>query len=238
MAKLVLKFKDVEIKTYPFTKSGMTVGRNEDNDIVVSNMAVSGYHAKLDMVGNNFFLTDLQSMNGTYVNDRKIVSIKLSNKDKITVGKHLIEFYMDGGEQKKSDSTADFDQTMYLDTQKAKELRDKSKGPKATQKKAVAVQAKQRTGVITFISGGEGEIALKKKLIKIGKDETCDIIISGMFVAGTAATISLRPSGYAITFAGGMAKLKVNGKAVKDSVFLKEFDMIEIGSAKMQFYIK
>jgi hypothetical protein len=59
-----------------------------------------------------------------------------------------------------------------------------------------------------------------------------------MFVADTAATISLRPSGYAITFAGGMAKLKVNGKTIKDSIPLKEFDMIEIGSAKMQLYIK
>jgi len=238
VAKLVLKFKDVEIRTYPFTKSGITVGRNEDNDIVVSNMAVSGYHAKLDTVGNNFFLTDLQSMNGTYLNDRKIVSTKLSNKDKITIGKHIIEFYMEDAEQKKSDATSEFDQTMYLDTQKAKELRAKSKGPKESQKRAVVAQVKQRTGVITFISGGEGEIVLKKKLIKIGKDETCDIIVSGMFVAGTAATISLRPSGYAITFAGGMAKLKVNGKTVKDSVFLKEFDMIELGSAKMQFYIK
>lgn len=238
MAKLVLKFKNVEIRTYPFTKAGMTVGRDEDNDIVVSNMAVSGYHAKFDIVGNNFFLTDLQSMNGTYVNDRKIVSIKLSDKDKITVGKHLIEFYMEEEEQKKSNSTADFDQTMYLDTKKAKELRAKAKGPKDAHKRAVAAQAKQRIGVLTFISGGEGEIALRKKLVKIGKDETCDIIIPGMFVAGTSATISLRPSGYAITFAGGMAKLKINGKTIKNSTFLKEFDMIEIGSAKMQFYIK
>ena len=95
MAKLVLKFKDVEIRTYPFTKPSMSIGRNEDNNIVVSNMAVSGYHAKIDLVGNNFFLTDLQSMNGTYINDRKIVSTKLGNKDKITIGKHLLEFYMD-----------------------------------------------------------------------------------------------------------------------------------------------
>lgn len=238
MAKIVLKFKDVEIRTYPFTKSSMTIGRHEDNDIVVSNMAVSGYHAKVDMVGNNFFLTDLQSMNGCYVNDRKVVSTKLANKDKITIGKHLLEFYLDEQEQKKGASTADFDQTMYLDTQKAKELRAKSKESKGTQQMGTASQQKSRMGVLTFIAGGEGEIALKKKLVKIGKDETCDIIIPGMFMAGTAATISLRPSGYAITFAGGMTKVKVNGKTVKDSTPLKEFDMIEIGSVKMQFYIK
>jgi hypothetical protein len=57
-----------------------------------------------------------------------------------------------------------------------------------------------------------------------------------MFMAPIAATISRRPSGYTITFTGGVTKLKVNGKVVQDSVPLKDFDTIEIGSYKSQFY--
>ena len=41
-----------------------------------------------------------------------------------------------------------------------------------------------------------------------------------------------------ISFAGGLTKLKVNGKVVKESVPLKDFDTIEIGSYKCQFYMK
>ena len=54
----------------------------------------------------------------------------------------------------------------------------------------------------------------------------------------TAATISRRPSGYSISFAGGLTKLKVNGEVIKESMQLKDFDTIELGSYKFQFYEK
>jgi hypothetical protein len=57
-------------------------------------------------------------------------------------------------------------------------------------------------------------------------------------MGSTAATISRRPSGYTITFTGGMTKLKVNGHVVKESLDLKEFDTVEIGAYKFQFYMK
>jgi hypothetical protein len=57
-------------------------------------------------------------------------------------------------------------------------------------------------------------------------------------VAKVAATISKRPTGFYLNFVEGMSKPSVNGKTVKDSTPLKEFDIIEIGSAKMEFIIK
>ena len=80
-----------------------------------------------------------------------------------------------------------------------------------------------------------GEVELKKKLTKIGKADTSEIKLSGMLMAPTAATISRRPNGYTISFTGGMTKLKVNGETIKDSVALKDFDTIELGSYKFQF---
>jgi hypothetical protein len=62
--------------------------------------------------------------------------------------------------------------------------------------------------------------------------------LSGFLMGATAATISRRPSGYAVSFAGGMTRLKVNGKVVKDSVPLNDFDTIDLGSYKFQFYQK
>jgi hypothetical protein len=59
-----------------------------------------------------------------------------------------------------------------------------------------------------------------------------------MLMGTTAATISRRPSGYVISFAGGMTKLKVNGKVVKESLPLHDFDTIELGSYRFQFYQK
>ena len=93
-------------------------------------------------------------------------------------------------------------------------------------------------GVLTYLSGGDAEIILDKKLIKIGKDSASDIVVSGLGIGQTAATISRRPNGYYLSYVSGISKLKVNGEVVKESIQLKEFDVIELGSVKMQFFTK
>ena len=57
-------------------------------------------------------------------------------------------------------------------------------------------------------------------------------------MGGTCCTISKRPNGYSLAYVEGMTKPKVNGEQVKESVMLKEFDNVEVGSIKMQFIFK
>jgi pSer/pThr/pTyr-binding forkhead associated (FHA) protein len=235
MPRLILTFNKQVIKEYPFLKDSITIGRNDDNGIIIDNLAVSSYHAKIDKVGSDYIVTDLQSTNGTFVNDQKVVSHKLSHGDNIIVGKHVILFVAaeKGTEAEATDQKEKLDKTMMLDTAKQKELLAKQqvtpKVPKPLEK----------IGVLSFINGSElGEIELKKKLTRIGKGDASEIKLSGVFMGSTAATISKRPSGYTITFAGGKTKLKVNGEVVKDSVVLKDFDTIELGAHRFQFYQK
>jgi pSer/pThr/pTyr-binding forkhead associated (FHA) protein len=236
MAKLILTFNKQVIKEYPFTRDSITIGRQEENTIVIDNLAVSGYHAKIDKVGGEFILTDLQSTNGTFVNDQKVVSHKLSHGDNIVIGKHVILFVATEKEKPEGegkDKKLPLDKTVLLDTAKQRELLAKQKVAPSTAKIPVKI------GVISFIDdSGLGEIELTKKLTKIGKAETSEIKLSGFLMGATAATISRRPSGYAISFAGGMTKLKVNGAVVKESVLLNDFDTVELGSYKFQFYQK
>lgn len=231
MARLVLMFNKQVVKEYALMKESVTIGRNEDNTIQINNLAVSGYHARIDAAGNDFILTDLQSTNGTFINDKRVVSHKLSHGDNIIVGKHVILFVgtgVEGGEGKAAAQKSDLDRTMMLDTAKQKELLAKQK--ESTQ----AAEAPDKIGVISFIEGAEGEVELKKKLTKIGKADTSEVQLTGLFMPATAATISRRPSGYVITTMG--AKIKVNGETVKDSVALKDFDTIEVGKVRFQFY--
>ena len=236
MAKLILTFNKRVIQEYPFTKDSITMGRQEENTIVIANLAVSGYHAKIDKVGGEYILTDLQSTNGTFVNDEKVVSHKLSHGDNIVIGKHVILFVAterQTPEGEPKDKKLPLDKTMLLDTAKQRELLAKQKVAPSTAK------LPEKVGVISFVDdSGLGEIELSKKLTKIGKAETSEIKLSGLLMGATAATISRRPSGYAISFAGGMTKLKVNGAVIKESVPLNDFDTIEIGSYKFQFYQK
>ena len=232
MARLILVFNKQVIRDCPFAKESIAIGRSEENDIVIDNLAVSGFHARIDRIGDTYILTDLQSTNGTFVNDKKIVSHKLQHRDKIMIGKHFLFFAMSKAEQTKSEEDAELDQTMILDTAKQKELLAKQ-----AQEKAIdAAATKERIGVISFIDrSDQGEIKLNKKLTKIGKAETSEIRLGGLFMSPTAATISRRPNGYAITSTGG-AKVKVNNQAIQDSQYLNDFDTIEVGSYKFQFY--
>jgi predicted component of type VI protein secretion system len=234
MSRLILMFNKQVVKEFPLEKESVTIGRNEENTIHIENLAVSGYHARIDAAGNDYILTDLQSTNGTFVNDKKVVSQKLSHGDNIIIGKHLILYIGTGKEApvdgKPAGQKTDLDKTMMLDTAKQKELLSK-------QKEAAQASETTKIGVVSFIEGAElGEIELKKKLTKIGKADTSEIRLSGLFMPATAATISRRPSGYVITTMGG--KIKVNGEVVKDSVALKDFDTIELGKVKFQFYQK
>jgi len=230
MARVVLMFNKQVIKEYPLLKESITIGRKEGNIIVIDNLAVSSFHARIDVAGSDFILTDLQSTNGTFVNDKKVVSHKLIHGDNIIIGKHVLLFVStDTGkvEELAEASKIDMDKTMMLDTAKQKELLAKQKRPP------------EKIGVISFIDGSNlGDIELTKKLTKIGKADTSEIRLSGLLMPPTAVTISHRPSGYTISFTGGMSKLKVNGQVIKDSIALQEFDTIELGSYKFQFYQK
>lgn len=236
MAKLILTFNKQVIRDYSFDKDGITIGRNDENTIVIDNLAVSGFHSRIDKAGSDYILTDLQSTNGTFVNDQRVSSYKLAHGDNIVVGKHILLFVGTEGERAEGEDLnkkLPLDRTVVLDTVKQRELLAKQRAAPQVPK------APEKIGVLSFIDGsGLGDIELAKKLTKLGKAETSEIRLSGFLMPATAATISRRPSGYAISFTGGMTKLKVNGTVIKDSVQLKDFDTVELGSYKFQFYQK
>ena len=235
MPKVILKFKHNPIQSYDLASGqSVTIGRLEDNDIVIENLAVSGHHAKIDSVGDGFLLTDLQSKNGCFVNEKMVASHWLSDGDIVSVGKHTLEFNLKEGEKQAAASQGgQRDQTMVMDTGRYRDLMDKSR---ATDQAGPA--SGKPVGMLSYLAGGEGEVELARKLIKIGKDAASDIVVSGLTVGATSATISKRPENYVLSYVSGLSKPKVNGKAVKQSVALNEFDVIEIGSVKLQFFTK
>lgn len=231
MARLVLMFNKQVIKEYPFLQESLTIGRKPENTIFIDNLAVSGYHARIDKTGPDYILTDLQSTNGTFVNDRKVVSHKLKHGDNVIVGKHVLLFIAADNGVEDSNAIINLDSTMMLDTAKQRELLAAEKQP------AVPHRKPGKIGILSFLNGSDpGDVTLSKKLTRLGKSPNSEVRLSGMFMGPTAATISKRPSGYSITFTGGLIKLKVNGEVVKGSVSLEDFDTIELGSHKFQFY--
>jgi pSer/pThr/pTyr-binding forkhead associated (FHA) protein len=92
MARLILEFNQEVVKDYPLRSRGITIGRHEDNTIILDNPRVSGYHARIDKTGSDYILTDLQSTNGTFVNNENVVSRKLLHGDRVRIGEHILLF--------------------------------------------------------------------------------------------------------------------------------------------------
>lgn len=240
MPTLTLRFKKDEKKLgeYPLEKGrSLSIGRLEDNDIVIENLAVSGHHAKVDSVGEKYLLTDLNSKNGTFVNEQQITAPHwLQHGDVVIIGKHYLIFSYSPGERP-DEGGGDVQETMVMDTEAYRKMKA-ARQAAAQAPAAGGAKEAEPVGVLSFLSGGEGEVELAKKLTKIGKNASSDIVVSGLTMGQTAATISKRPNGYYLSYVGGMAKPRVNGDTVKDSVLLKQFDTIELGSLKMQFIFK
>lgn len=232
MPTLTLYFKENNLGEYPLEKGqSLTIGRKESNDISIENLAVSGHHAKIDSVGGGFILTDLQSKNGSFVNNEPVSTHRLKHGDSITIGKHHLIFTYGEEEERPDDISEGMEQAMMVDTEKHQDMLAQA-APKET---GAEDDEKEPVGVLSYLSGGQGEIRLTKKITKFGKSPTSDIVLGGILMAPIAAAISQSPKGYSLSYVGGMAKPKVNGEVVKESVNLKELDVIELGSAKFQF---
>ncbi|HEX9962720.1 MAG TPA: sigma 54-interacting transcriptional regulator, partial [Pyrinomonadaceae bacterium] len=94
----ILIFSTGEAKTETFPLEGIesvTLGRAEINQIVLSDGDVSRCHCRIKATGDSYYLTDLDSRNGTFLNNLPVKEAVLRHGDCIRIGKTLIFFRMD-----------------------------------------------------------------------------------------------------------------------------------------------
>src|SRR4029077_17549827 len=96
MPRLVLSLDGVVLREVSLTKDRTTIGRRSHNDLVIDNLAVSGEHAVMIMSGNDVYLEDLGSTNGTTVNGQPIKKHLLQHADRVEIDKHRIRFLANG----------------------------------------------------------------------------------------------------------------------------------------------
>jgi pSer/pThr/pTyr-binding forkhead associated (FHA) protein len=130
MPVITLKYKDTVLGRYQIgIGQTLTIGRNESNDIVIDNLAVSSNHARIESVSASFIIKDLQSTNGTFVNEKLVSAHGLRNNDVILIGKHTLLFDRSDLDQHATrDESEDLDEkTRYLDTAEYRKLIEKAK---------------------------------------------------------------------------------------------------------------
>lgn len=87
------------------------IGRENSNQIVLNDSSVSRRHCSLKSFNNQFILNDLQSLNGTLVNEKNAQNKLLNDGDKITIGDFVFLFKTDTPENLPVSSTIFFDKS-------------------------------------------------------------------------------------------------------------------------------
>ncbi len=239
MPKLLLKFNAAVIKEIAFDKDSLSVGRKPDNDIVVDNPAVSGHHCRISKQGGTYFVEDLESTNGTFVNEKRIKKSGLHDNDVVGVAKHALVFLADAPAPAPPPAAAPEPPAA------APRL-----GAPQKQAELLAVSSTfsrpggaERVGWLRVLKGavGPAEYELKGMSTYIGKSDRVQIMIKGAGLFGSApevaASVHRKPEGYVLVAVTDGYPV-VNGAKVAGSVLLNEGDLIDCGATTMQFELR
>ena len=236
MGKLVVSLDGVVIKEVQITKDKTTLGRRPYNDIVIDNLAVSGEHAVLQMVGADVFIEDLNSTNGTYINGKAIKKQLLTHNDTVEIGKYKIKFLVD--------ESSEYEKTMIMRPGSSAPPLG-SAHPTASAHPAYAA-ANSGFGALAGAAPAPPPPVVQPASIKVlngaaaGREVTLTKVVTTVGKPGVqVASITRRPNGYAVAQVEGATRPSINGvPLVGDSVPLRNGDVIELAGTQMQFIFR
>jgi pSer/pThr/pTyr-binding forkhead associated (FHA) protein len=219
MGKLVVSLDGVVIKEVQITKDKTTLGRRPYNDIVIDNLAVSGEHAVLQMVGADVFIEDLNSTNGTYINGKAVKKQLLSHNDTVEIGKYKIKYLVEDG--------TDYEKTMIM-----------KPGMAGTGAASYAPTAGFGASGFGSLGASTGPASIKVlNGAAAGREVMLTKVVTTVGKPGVqVASITKRPGGYVLAHVEGALRPTVNGNPViGETVHLKNGDVVELAGTQMQF---
>jgi len=238
MAKIIIKFNNEVIDHIDLKQGDMKIGRKPGCEIMIDNLAISGEHANIFTIGEDSFIQDMGSTNGTFINNKKITKHHLKNGDAVVIGKHTLVYLTESARVREPD---DFAKTVIISPAAREPMESKPTPTSAahaesetpaitveTLKKDAPSPGMDRHGALFVLSGVNSgkRIELMKKITNLGR------------TGKRAGTIAQIGDGYLLT-PGDDEKPMLNGKPIpKEGSRLKNGDLIEVAGTRLQFYLK
>jgi pSer/pThr/pTyr-binding forkhead associated (FHA) protein len=225
MPEIIVKFEDKIIEKFITEKKRITIGRTPDNDIVLDNRGVSRRHAQIEFSENQAVIIDNESLNGTFVNSRRVSEEILKDSDTINIGKYSLVFH---SVIERSGSPFEMDGTMVLQTKKQRELIAKDQRNRE-------LTSKSGSSLLLGEAGADFEqFPIERNVITIGKSALANVKAKGMLISKIQAKIVNEPEGFWVVNLGRKGKTKVNGEEIERHL-LKNDDIIQVGKTVYRF---
>ena len=235
MIKLILKLKETQIEEFALEKDQISIGRAKENDIVIDNIAVSRKHAEITRKeGGAYFIRDLGSSNGTFLNGAQIDVHDHPIHDGAVIGIAKFELQVKGLFKTvppiaKAAAPEDVEGTMIFDPARRKPAPESQAAPEP---KPI------RWPVLSAVKGSSKgtEYKISKELTLVGKGSQQDIPAEGWLVSSPHAKIIRRGDRFYISHLGGfLTSTKVNGIGIREEHILKNKDQVDIGNSSFVF---
>jgi pSer/pThr/pTyr-binding forkhead associated (FHA) protein len=225
MPEIVVMYEGKVIEKVVTQKKRIAIGRASNNDIMLDNKGISRKHAEIEFGDDSALVIDNESLNGTFVNNRKINEELLKENDQITIGKFNLIYHRDIPKDVK---LSELDGTMVLRTKRQKKLLEMDKKEKEITAKAgcSVLLGEENTDVKQFY--------LDKPVITFGKSKYVNIKVKGFWASKIQAKITKEKNGHILMNLGRRGKTRVNGEEVF-RYQLKNDDLIEVGKSVFRF---
>lgn len=232
MAKIIIKFNNDVVDHVELRQGDMKIGRKPGCEIQIDNLSVSGEHANIFTVGDDSFIQDLGSTNGTFINNKKISKHHLKNGDTVVIGKHSLIYLTESTRSAVGGTPNEFAKTVIISPSRTVEPKPAAPAPERAaitlETKPKEVPATERFGAIFVLSGVNSgkRIDLTKKITNLGS-------------AGKRAG-AITQTGDGFMLAPGTDETpKLNGRPIPhEGSKLKNGDVIEVAGTRLQFYLK
>jgi len=240
MPRLLLKFESATLKQVPLGTRPVTIGRAPDNDIPIDNLAVSNYHARVYVEAGSLVVEDLNSLNGTFLNEIRVERAMLKDGDVILVGKHHIVVDQTHDAMAPADAwrkapAPRVDETMVLDTKERRRMLEQAA---AAGERSQLAPERLRVPTLVVLSGrtDQKEYRIAGKLTVIGHSKMATVRVRGWFAPDVAAQINKHEDGFYLGRGDRVPKL--NGVEINGLTKLNDGDVIEVGRVRLNFLFR
>jgi len=227
-------FSDKRIARRELTSGEITIGRTRSNDIPIDNPGVSASHAVIRPDGEDFFIEDLGSKNGTYLNGRKITRHKLEYGDTITIFKHRLVFVPwsagaeDGAASNSAGPLIDQTGTVQMDASRLGEILSQHAGKDGVSQIRIELHVRAADGKARILG-------LTGSSYCIGKKSDCLVKTSGLLAPSVSARLQRRGGDY-LLIPEKKGDVLINGEQVDTPVLLEHGDQLEIRKTRIRYH--
>jgi pSer/pThr/pTyr-binding forkhead associated (FHA) protein len=245
MSLLIVKFEGSVLQKVPTNGGSITIGRGPDNSIAIDNLAVSSHHAEIRSEQGQLVIEDLNSLNGTFVNNQRVKRSALKDGDVVLIGKHSIYVDEKGrGEPSLRNANPppaaakqarNVDETFVLDTEQRRKMMQEMA---AAGERSQITPSRVRVATLVRVKGQieKDEYPLTGKLTVIGNSEMATVRLRGWFKPKMAAQINRRDDGYYL--GRGDRIPQINGSPIGTPTLLSDGDLIDVCGVQLKFTIK